>query len=66
MEYVKDTELKGIPISHLDTGKDRKDAVYVRYSYNGMEIHIVLVVTISWEQGPFVDGEWGRNTGKIP
>ena len=47
MEYVKDTELKGILISHLDTRKDRKDAVYVRYSYNGMEIHIVLVVTIS-------------------
>ena len=47
MEYVKDTELKGIPISHLDTRKDKKDAVYVKYSFNGMEIHIVLVVTIS-------------------
>ena len=47
MEYVKDIVLKGILISHLDTEKDRKDAVYVRYSYNGMEIHIVLVVTIS-------------------
>ncbi len=47
MEYVKDTELKGIRIPPLDTEKDRKDAVYVRYSYNGMEIHIVLVVTIS-------------------
>ena len=47
MEYVKDIELKEIPISHLDTGKDRKDAVCVRYSYNGMEIHIVLVVTTS-------------------
>ena len=47
MEYMKDTELKGIPISHPDTQKDRKDAVYVRYSYNGMAIHIVLVVTIS-------------------
>jgi len=47
MEYVKDIGLKGIPVSHLDTGKDRKDAAYVRYSYNGMEIHIVLVVTTS-------------------
>ncbi|CAN5777061.1 hypothetical protein BH23THE1_BH23THE1_18110 [soil metagenome] len=47
MEYVKDTELKGILISHLDTRKDRKDVAYVRYLYNGMEIHIVLVVTLS-------------------
>jgi hypothetical protein len=47
MEYVKDTELKGIPISHPDTRKDRKDVAYVRYSYNGMEIRIVLVVTIN-------------------
>ena len=47
MEYVRDIELKGILISHLDTKKDRKDVAYVRYSYNGMEIYIVLVVTIS-------------------
>ena len=47
MEYVKDIELKEILISHLDTERARKDAVCVRYSYNGMEIHIVLVVTIS-------------------
>jgi hypothetical protein len=47
MEYVKDTELKGTPIFHPDTEKDRKDAVYVKYSYNGMETPIVLVVTIS-------------------
>ena len=47
MEYVKDIELKGILISHLDIQKDRKDAAYVRFSYNGTEIHIVLVVTIS-------------------
>ena len=47
MEYVKDTRPKEIPISHLGIRKDRKDAVYVRYSYNGMEIPIVLVVTIS-------------------
>ena len=47
MEYVKDIELKGILKFHPDTEKDRKDAVYVRYSYNGKEIHIVLVVTIS-------------------
>jgi hypothetical protein len=47
MEYVRDTELKEILISHLDIEKDRKDAAYVRYSYNGMEIHTVLVVTIS-------------------
>jgi hypothetical protein len=47
MEYVKDTELKEILLSHQGTKKDRKDAAYVRYSYNGMEIHIVLVVTIS-------------------
>ena len=66
MEYVKDTEPKEILTSHLDIQKDRKDAAYVRYSYNGMEIHIVLVVTISWEQGHFAGGEWGRNTGKIP
>jgi hypothetical protein len=47
MEYVKDIELKEILLSHLDTEKDRKDAAYVRYSYNGMEIRIVLVVTIN-------------------
>ncbi len=47
MEYVRDTELKEILKSHQDTQKDRKDVVYVRYSYNGMEIHLVLVVTIS-------------------
>ena len=46
-EYVKDTEPKGIPIPPLDTKKARKGAEYVRYSYNGMEIPIVLVVTIS-------------------
>ena len=47
MESVRDTKRKEIRISHLDIRKDRKDAVYVRYSYNGMENHIVLVVTIS-------------------
>ena len=47
MEYVKDTELKEILTSHLDIQKDRKDAVCVRYLYNGMENHIVHVVTIS-------------------
>ena len=47
MEYVRDTELKGILLSHPDTEKDRKDVAYVRYSYNGMKIRIVLVVTIS-------------------
>jgi len=47
MVYVKDTELKEIPISHLDTRKDRKDVVCVSYSYNGMKIRIVLVVTIN-------------------
>ncbi len=57
MEYVKDTELKGIIITHLDARKDKKDAANVRYSYNGMEIHIVLVVTISKELDHFVGGE---------
>jgi hypothetical protein len=47
MEYVKDIEPKGILIFNLDTRKDRKGAAYVRYSYNGMGIHIVRVVTIS-------------------
>jgi hypothetical protein len=47
MEYVRDTELKEMLLSHLDTEKDRKDAAYVRYLYNGMEIRTVLVVTIS-------------------
>lgn len=47
MEYAKDTEPKGILIFNLDTWMDRKDAVYVRYSYNGMQIHIVLVVNIN-------------------
>jgi hypothetical protein len=47
MEYAKDTKPKGILPSHLDTGKVKKDAVFVRYSYNGMETHIVLVVTTS-------------------
>jgi hypothetical protein len=47
MEYVKDIKLNGTLTSHLDTEKDRKDAAYVRYLYNGMEICIVLVVTIS-------------------
>jgi hypothetical protein len=66
MEYVRDTELKEMLLSHLDTEKDRKDAAYVRYLYNGMEIRTVLVVTISWEQGHFVGWEWERNTGKKP
>ena len=47
MEYVKDIKPKGILISPLDTKKARKDAAFVKYSYNGMEIPIVLVVTIS-------------------
>ena len=47
MEYVKDTEPKEILTSHLDIKKDRKDEAYVRYSFYGMENHIVLVVTIS-------------------
>lgn len=47
MEYVKDTRPKEIPISHLGIRKDRKDAVYAKYLYNGMEIHTVLVVTTS-------------------
>ncbi len=47
MEYVKDTELIGILISHRDTQKDRKDAAFARFSYNGMKIHIVHAVTIS-------------------
>ena len=32
MEYVKDTEPKGTMIFHLGTEKDKKDAVYVKYS----------------------------------
>ena len=47
MESVKDTKLKEILTCHRDIRKDRKDVAYVRYSYNGMEIHIVLVVTIN-------------------
>ena len=47
MEFAKDTRLKEIPISHLDTKMDRKDVVFARYSYNGMEILLDLVVTIS-------------------
>ena len=47
MAYVKDIKPKGILLYHPDTKKARKDAAYVRYSYNGMEIGIVLVVTIS-------------------
>ena len=66
MEFVKDTEPKEIPISHLDTRKDRKDVVCVSYSYNGMKIRIVPVVTISWEPDHFVDGEWEKNTEKKP
>ena len=46
MEFVKDTELKEIPISHLGILRDRKDVVLVRYSLNGI-IRIVLVVTIN-------------------
>jgi hypothetical protein len=38
----------------------------VSYSYNGMKIRIVPVVTINWEQGLFVDGEWEKNTEKKP
>ncbi len=57
MEYVRDTEVKGMGISFQDTRKDRKDAAYVRYSYNGMDIHIVHVVTTSEELGLFVGGE---------
>jgi hypothetical protein len=46
MEYVKDIKPKGILIFHPDTKKARKDVAYVRYSYNGMKIHIVHAVTI--------------------
>ena len=49
MEYVKDKRPIEIRIVHSETQKDRKEAVYVRYSYNGTEIHIVLVVSISCE-----------------
>jgi hypothetical protein len=66
MEFVKNIELKGIQTSHLDTRRDRKDVVYARYSFNGMEIHIVLVVTTSWEQDHLGGGEWERNTEKKP
>ena len=66
MEFVKDIEPKESPISHLDTRKDRKDVVCVSYSYDGTKIHIVPVVTISWEQGLFVDGEWEKSTEKKP
>ena len=48
MEYVKDKRPIEIRIVHSDT-QDTKEAVYVRYSYNGTEIHIVLVVSISCE-----------------
>jgi hypothetical protein len=47
MEYVKDTKPKEIQISHLDTKMVRKDVVFARYSYNGMEIPTVLVVITS-------------------
>jgi len=47
MEYAKDTEPKEIPKSLPDTKMDRKDLVFVRYSFSGMEILIVPVVTIS-------------------
>ena len=66
MKYVKDTELKEIPISHQDIERNRKDVVNVSCSYSGMEICIVRVVTISWEQGHSVDEKWERNTEKKP
>lgn len=47
MESVRDTELNGITLYRQDIKKDRKDAVYVRYSFNGKEMPIVLVVTIN-------------------
>jgi hypothetical protein len=47
MEYVKDIEPKGIQTFHLDTRRARKDVPYVRYLFNGIGIHIVLVVTTS-------------------
>lgn len=47
MESAKGTKLKEITLCPLDTKMDRKGAVFVRYSYSGMEIHIVPVVIIS-------------------
>jgi hypothetical protein len=47
MEYVKDIEPKEIMRFHQGIRKARKDAAYVRFSYNGMEISIVHFVTLN-------------------
>jgi len=47
-EYVKDSEQKKFPLSPLDTRRDIKDAVFVRFLYIGTIVLIVHVVVISW------------------
>ena len=47
MEYVKDSEQKKFPLSPLDTRRDTKDAVFVRFLYNRTIVRIVHVVVIS-------------------
>jgi hypothetical protein len=44
MEYVKDSKQKKSHIFLPDIPKDKKDAVCVKFLYNGMIIHIVLAV----------------------
>lgn len=44
MESALDTEPKGIDLLRLAIQRDRKGAVFVKFSYTGMKIPIVLVV----------------------
>jgi hypothetical protein len=47
MEFVKDLKRKKILLFLPDMLKDKKGAVFVRFSYNGMIVYTVLVVVIS-------------------
>ncbi|VFJ14363.1 conserved protein of unknown function [Candidatus Nitrosocosmicus franklandus] len=54
MVFVYDSKQKRtLPFLH-GMPKDKKDVVFVKFSYNGMKTNIVLVVTISLGQDHFV------------
>jgi hypothetical protein len=47
MEYMKGSKLRKPLLFLPDMLKDKKDAVSVKFLYNGMIIHIVLAVGTS-------------------
>jgi hypothetical protein len=47
MEFVKDSKRKKILLFLPDMLKDKKDAVFARFSYNGMITHTALAAATS-------------------